>query len=67
MDVEKKHVCPHCDFRTRRKYNLNLHIARIHKNQTDEPSSTQQPLEQELLEDSIYVLKIYNMLQKMKK
>ena len=71
--VERKHVCPHCEFRTHRKYNLTMHIARIHKDVEVRvtPRNPKKPprdqLEQELLEDSIHVLKIYNMLQKMKK
>ena len=69
--VERKHVCPHCEFRTHRKYNLTMHIARIHKDVEVTSRNPKKPprdqLEQELLEDSIHVLKIYNMLQKMKK
>ena len=90
--VERKHVCPHCDFRTHKKYNLTMHIARIHKDlfpptvlpadlgleptvPTVDPTVPQNFLyptvhqigmNQELLEDSIHVLNIYNMLQKMK-
>ena len=76
--VERKHVCPHCEFRTHRKYNLTMHIARIHKGvegvqspvtlrNSRKPIASGEPLEQELLEDSIHVLNIYNMLHKMKK
>ena len=71
--VERKHVCPHCEFRTHRKYNLTMHIARIHKDLADgvPPVEVHQkrsdlPMNQELLEDSIHVLNIYNMLKKMK-
>ena len=48
-----------------------MHIARIHKDVEVTSRNPKKPprdqLEQELLEDSIHVLKIYNMLQKMKK
>ena len=80
--VERKHVCPHCEFRTHRKYNLTMHIARIHKDvegvnvdipplkthrNPKKPIASGDQLEQELLEDSIHVLNVYNMLHKMKK
>ena len=31
--LSKKHVCPFCDFRTHKKYNLDVHKINKHRNE----------------------------------
>ena len=84
----KINYCAHCDFKSKRKYNVKRHIGRNHAHILDQEdvgediagTSVRTPFTEqdemhlkdevknpELLEDSIEVLKIYKLLQRMKK
>ena len=86
-ETDKFYYCGHCNYTTKRKYNLKGHMERKHSpilNQEDvdqditgvkahipftqpEISNVKDEVKnQELLEDSIEVLKIYKLLQRMK-
>ena len=86
-ETAKFYYCGHCNYTTKRKYNLKGHMERKHSpilNQEDVDQDitgvkahipfTQPEIlnvkdevkNQELLEDSIEVLKIYKLLQRMK-
>ena len=83
----KINYCAHCDYKSKRKYNVETHMYRKHApilNQEDvgediagasvcTPFTEQDEIhvkdevkDSELLEDSIEVLKIYKLLQRMK-
>ena len=75
----KKHICPFCDFRTHRKYNLDMHKSNKHRNEIlHHPPKVEvekyplpiqideQPMDLDLLVDSIHVFKIFKLLQRMK-
>ena len=83
----KINYCAHCDFKSKRKYNVKTHMQRKHAPILDQedvgqdiaggrvntPFTEQDELhvkdevkDPELLEDSIEVLKIYKLLQRMK-
>ena len=51
--------CPHCDYKTNERVNLDIHIELNHK-------SASSPTNEELI-DAIEVWKIYKLLQQMKK
>ena len=86
-ETVKMNNCAHCDFKSKRKYNVKTHMQRKHSpildqedvgedNAADRVNTpfTQPEISnvkdevnnQELLEDSIEVLKIYKLLQRMK-
>ena len=86
-ETVKMNYCAHCDFKSKRKYNVKTHMQRKHSpilDQEDvgediaagrvntpftqpEISNVKDEVKnQELLEDSIEVLKIYKLLQRMK-
>jgi len=83
----KINYCAHCDFKSKRKYNVKRHIGRKHApildqedvgediagsrvntpfTEQDEVDVKDEDKDPELLEDSIEVLKIYKLLQRMK-
>ena len=41
IHVQKKHKCTMCDFRTHKKYNLNVHLKGIHGISNIKEQSTQ--------------------------
>ena len=86
-ETVKMNYCAHCDFKSKRKYNVKRHMETKHspiliQEDVDQDIAggrvntpfTQQEISnvkdevknQELLEDSIEVLKIYKLLQRMK-
>ena len=86
-ETVKMNYCAHCDFKSKRKYNVKIHMETKHSPILDQEDVDQdiaggrvntpftQPeisnvkdevKNQELLEDSIEVLKIYKLLQRMK-
>ena len=86
-ETVKMNYCAHCDFKSKRKYNVKTHMQRKHSPILDQEDVDQdiaggrvntpftQPeisnvkdevKNQELLEDSIEVLKIYKLLHRMK-
>ena len=67
------HYCAHCDYNSYRKSNVSRHQSRKHKMVKEEvevyPLTMQhedQSIDQDLMEDSIQVFKIYKLLQRMK-
>merc|ERR1712208_50505 len=84
----KINYCAHCNYKSKRKYNVTRHMQRKHaltleqedvgkdiaEGRVNTPFTEQVELhvkdevkDSELLEDSIEVLKIYKLLQRMKK
>ena len=83
----KINYCAHCDYKSKRKYNVETHMYRKHApilnqedvgediaggrvntpfTEQDEVDVKDEDKDPELLEDSIEVLKIYKLLQRMK-
>ena len=67
------HFCAHCNYMSDLMYNLKLHQRHKHVNSNVENVEDQLPMQSEkrptdwdLMEDSIVVLKIYKLLQRMK-
>ena len=70
------HYCGHCDFKSNRRYNLKVHMARKHVAPEDDQDKKgeidvlngegMKQDEMKLLEESEEVLKIYKLLQRMK-
>ena len=67
------HYCAHCDYTSNHKSNVIRHQSRKHKMVKEEVvehplsmQSDEQYTDWELMEDSIEVLKIYKLLQRMK-
>ena len=67
------HFCAHCNYMSDLMYNLKLHQRNKHVNSNVENVEDQLPMQSEkrptdwdLMEDSIVVLKIYKLLQRMK-
>ena len=86
-ETVKMNYCAHCDFKSKRKYNVKIHMQRKHAPILDQEDVGQdiaggrvntpftelnelhvkdEVKDPELLEDSIEVLKIYKLLQRMK-
>ena len=86
-ETVKMNYCAHCDFKSKRKYNVKTHMQRKHApilkqedvgediaagrvntpfTELNELHVKDEVKDQELLEDSIEVLKIYKLLQRMK-
>ena len=78
-ETDKFYYCAHCDFKSEYKHNMKRHMETKHShtqedvNQHAEPSDKtvecnvkDEVKNQELLEDSFEVLKIYKLLQRMK-
>ena len=67
------HYCAHCDYTSDRRWCVLRHQSRKHKMVKEEivehplpMQSEKQSTDWELMEDSIQVLKIYKLLQRMK-
>ena len=67
------HFCAHCNYMSDRMYNLKVHQRNKHTTRCEEVVEHPLPLlseeqltDWELMEDSIVVLKIYKLLQRMK-
>ena len=64
------HYCAHCDYNSPYKNNVTQHQSIKHRTQQeDHPQplrSEEQLTDWDLMEDSIVVLKIYKLLQRMK-
>jgi hypothetical protein len=67
------HFCAHCDYYSHYRANVRRHQRNKHnavKEEVVEPppplQSDEQPIDWELMEDSIEVFKIYKLLQRMK-
>ena len=70
------HYCGHCDLKCTRRYNLKVHMERKHAALEDDQDKKgeievlngegMKQDEMKLLEESIEVLKIYKLLQRMK-
>jgi hypothetical protein len=67
------HYCAHCDYKSQRRCDVKRHQSRKHKTPYDEvvehPLPIQideQPMDLDLMEDSIQVFKIFKLLQRMK-
>ena len=67
------HYCAHCDYKSDDKWYVKRHQSRKHKIQKEEVvehtlpiSSEEQPLDLELVEDSIQIYKIFKLSQRMK-
>ena len=67
------HYCSHCDYNSHHKWCVRRHESRKHKMVKEEVEkdplplqSEKQPTDYDLIEDSIEVFKIYNLLQRMK-
>ena len=65
--------CSYCPLTSKKKWNIQVHEARKHKMVKEEVvehpipmQSEEQSTDWELMEDSIEVLKIYKLLQRMK-
>ena len=86
-ETVKMNYCAHCDFKSKRKYNVKTHMqrkhapildqedvgqditgARVHTpvTESDEMNVKDEINDPELFEDSIIVLQIYKLLQRMK-
>jgi len=74
-ETVKMNYCAHCDFKSKRKYNVKRHIGTKHSHILKQEDVGEDiagdrvntPFKDpELLEDSIEVLKIYKLLQRMK-
>ena len=64
----KINYCAHCDYNSPYMYNMKRHIVRKHAPILDQEDDGEDITgkDPELLEDSIEVLKIYKLLQRMK-
>ena len=67
------HYCAHCDYKSQRRSDVKRHQSRKHKTPNVEviehPLPIQideQPMNLDLMEDSIQVYKIFKLLQRMK-
>ena len=64
------HYCAHCDYNSDYRWSVRRHQNRKHKtckeNHPIPMQSEEQPTDWELMEDSIVVLKIYKLIQRMK-
>ena len=74
-EEEKKmiHYCAHCDYYSNRRSNVLRHQSRKHEMVKEEVVEyplpmhlEEQPIDRDLVEDSIQVFKIYKLLQRMK-
>lgn len=72
---EKKmiHYCAHCDYNSNRRWCVLRHQSRKHEMVKEEVVEyplpmhlEEQPIDRDLVEDSIQVFKIYKLLQRMK-
>ena len=55
------HYCGHCDYNTKRRWVLAIHMKSVHKHQKDLEDE-----EIDLFKESIEVWKIYKLLQRMR-
>ena len=64
------HYCAHCNYKSHHRWNVRRHLSIKHKTPYDEvmeqPLPIQQPMDLDLMEDSIQVFKIFKLLQRMK-
>jgi hypothetical protein len=67
------HYCAHCDYYSHYRANVRRHQSKKHKMLKEEVleyplpiQNEEQPMDRELMEDSIQVFKIYKLLQRMK-
>ena len=67
------HYCSHCDYNSHYRANVRRHQSKKHKMLKEEVleyplpiQNEEQPMDRELMEDSIQVFKIYKLLQRMK-
>ena len=67
------HYCAHCDYKSNRRLCVLRHQSRKHKILKEEVEeyplpiqNEKQPIDRDLMEDSIQVFKIYKLLQRMK-
>ena len=86
-ETVKMNYCSHCNYKTKRNFNMKRHIGRMHSailqqdyvgeditgarvhtpvTESDEMNVKDEINDPELFEDSIVVLKIYKLLQRMK-
>ena len=67
------HYCAHCDYNSPKRWNVRRHQNRKYRTLNEEVGdyplpmqSEEQPMDWDLMEDSIVVFKIYKLLQRMK-
>ena len=67
------YYCAHCDYYSHYRANVRRHQSKKHKMLKEEVleyplpiQNEEQPMDRELMEDSIQVFKIYKLLQRMK-
>ena len=67
------YYCAHCDYNSHHVWDVRQHQSRKHKREKKEVDGYQQPIQREeqpinrdLMEDSVLVFKIYKLLQRMK-
>ena len=64
------HYCAHCNYKSDNRWCVRRHQSRKHKTPYDEvvehPLPIQQPMDLDLMEDSIQVFKIFKLLQRMR-
>jgi len=86
-ETVKMNYCSHCNYKTKRNFNMKTHMQRMHApildqedvgqditgarghtpvTESDEMNAKDEINDPELFEDSIVVLKIYKLLQRMK-
>ena len=67
------YYCAHCDYNSHHIWNVRRHQSRKHQREKKEVDDYQQPMQSEeqpinwdLMDDSVLVFKIYKLLQRMK-
>ena len=62
--------CGHCDYATKRKYNLKIHMERKHSHTQEDVNQQTEPSKETVqcndLIEAVEVWKIYKLLQRMK-
>ena len=69
-ETAKFYYCGHCNYATKRKYNLKVHMERKHSNTKVEEKNQIETFEERVecnnLVEAVEVLKIYKLLQRIK-